>query len=410
MQHPGRDRRRVFPAAGLQAKWDRCERLFRDPAEVAGHLSGFGQAEADLLRGRTQGPFWDILKELDVSLLVTREYEHLVLALSPIGPAATTYFRLPHPSGVAVDSGRGRVYVAATRNPNQIFEFAPAEPVDERSSFSGPPPPPLLPRRAIFYPGSLYIHELAIVGRGLFANAVGTNSVVKISDTGDARRVWWPRCLDTLGTDAFTRNYLQLNSIAAGGAISSSFFSASTDRPSRRRPGHRNFPVDGKGVIFSGRTGEVVARGLTRPHSARLHRGKLWVDNSGYGEVGCISDGRLTVAARLPGWTRGLCFRGDIMFVGTSRIIQRFHHYAPGLEPSACVCGVHVLEASSGRRLAGIVWPAGYQIFSVECLPRDLASGFPFRVSRPAPQLVRKLFFRYKTVAGKPNQGVKHDR
>ena len=43
--------------------------------------------------------------------------------------------------------------------------------------------------------------------------------------------------------------------------------------------------------------------------------------NSGYGELGFVSDGRLEVVARLSGWTRGLCIVGDVAFVGTSRVI-----------------------------------------------------------------------------------------
>ena len=76
---------------------------------------------------------------------------------------------------------------------------------------------------------------------------------------------------------------------------------ASADIISARRPGHKNFPVDRRGVIFSGATREPVARGLTRPHSARLHRDQIWVDNSGYGEVGLIEGEKFRAVSRLPG-------------------------------------------------------------------------------------------------------------
>src|SRR5439155_7446833 len=104
--------------------------------------------------------------------------------------------------------------------------------------------------------------------------------------------VWWPRCIETADGPDFGRNYLQLNSIAAGPDLAGSFFSASTDQPSARRPGHRNFAVDRRGVIFAGATREAVVRGLTRPHSARLQGGRVWVDNSGYGELGVVEAGR----------------------------------------------------------------------------------------------------------------------
>src|SRR5262249_28523740 len=139
----------------------------------------------------------------------------------------------------------------------------------------------------------------------------------------------------------FSQNYIQLNSIAAGPDLLSSYFSASSDKISTRRPGHRNYPVDKRGVIFSGITREVVARGLTRPHSARLRQSVLWVDNSGYGQLCYIEDGRAYPVITLPGWTRGLCLIGDVAWVGTSRVLPRFRQYAPGLEVDSSQCGIH---------------------------------------------------------------------
>ncbi len=169
------------------------------------------------------------------------------------------------------------------------------------------------------FPGRLYLHDLAIIGGQLHGNAVGQNAVVRLHDDGRHERVWWPRSIESMGRRAFEQNYLQLNSIAAAANLAGSYFSASTDHPGARRPGHRNFPVDGRGVIFSGKTRQPILRGLTRPHSARLHRGQLWVDNSGYGQLGIVRDGRFEPVATLPGWTRGLCLHKGIAFVGVSR-------------------------------------------------------------------------------------------
>ena len=93
----------------------------------------------------------------------------------------------------------------------------------------------------------------------------GRTLVVRLDDDGRVEAVWWPRCIETETGLATDRNYLQLNSIAAGPTVESSFFSASTDRLSARRPGHRNFAVDKRGVIFSGATREPVVRGLDAP-------------------------------------------------------------------------------------------------------------------------------------------------
>ncbi|HLW67289.1 MAG TPA: DUF4915 domain-containing protein, partial [Gemmataceae bacterium] len=191
------------------------------------------------------------------------------------------------------------------------------------------------------------------------------------------------------------KNYLQLNSIAAGPTLAASYFSASAEKPSGRRPGHLNFPVDRRGVIFSGATREVVCRGLTRPHSARLQHGELWVDNSGYGEVGRVADGQFKPVARLPGWTRGLFFHRSKIFVGTSRVIPRFQHYAPGLDPEKCRTGVHILDLKSGNLLASLFWPQGNQIFAIEGMPCAWSSGFPFEYPQPERGVRIKALFSH---------------
>lgn len=360
--------------------WEECEHELRRPMEVATLWQGASARDLRLLAHETRGDWWDALRQCNVTLLVSREYEHLLVALRAGRRGGdVTFQRLPHPSGLAFDERRGIVHVACTRNPNQIFDLRPV------ASLSPPrnsprvrgPQRPLLPTRIRLLPGCLYTHDLAMIGGKLHANAVGQNCVVTLDEEGGYRPVWWPRCVEVADAPCMDRNYLQLNSIAAGRSLSASYFTASTDAIGKYRPGHLKFAVEGRGVLFSGRAREVVARGLTRPHSARLHRGRVWLANSGYGEVGCVDDGKFHAVARLPGWTRGLCFVDDVMFVGTSRIIPRFRHYAPGLNVAASVCGVHALHVPTGRTLGSLLWPNGYQIFGVQALPATFTDGLP---------------------------------
>jgi uncharacterized protein (TIGR03032 family) len=185
-----------------------------------------------------------------------------------------------------------------------------------------------------------------------------------------------------------------LNSIAAGDSLNDSFFSASVEAPSARRPGHLNWAVDRRGVIFSGRTRQVIGRGLTRPHSARVRDGEVWVDNSGYGEVGRIVSGQFEPVLKMPGWTRGLFFHGDLAFVGTSRVIPKYRRYAPGLEPAKCETGVHVVDLKKGKILASMTWSAGNQIFAIEALPNSVTTGFPFGPGTTKGKKRVELFFR----------------
>jgi uncharacterized protein (TIGR03032 family) len=361
----------------------------RDPAEVVGLWQRAPDHVDDRLVHKTKGPWWRILSDLRITVLVTREYENLLVAVgvSPSGAPQVSFLRLPHPNGIAVDLERGRIHVGATRNPNQIFELGAAKTTRGDDV--------LMPISSQFLPGSTYLHDLAFVGGRLHGNAAARNTVVEIGD-GHARDVWWPRVVEERGIPRTGRNYLQLNSIAAGDTLQKSFFTASTTRTDLRyRPGHPRFRVDRQGVVFDGASREVVASGLTRPHSARLYAERVWVDNSGYGELGWIEDGAFHPQMKLPGWTRGLGFAGDVAFVGTSRVLPRFRAYAPGVTVESCA--VHAVDMKRGRLLASLEWPYGNQIFAVEPVPNSIAPALPFALkpSRSRQAKAQDSFYNY---------------
>jgi uncharacterized protein (TIGR03032 family) len=386
----------------LEALWEHHHAQWRDANAVIALWEGISDPTA--LAYTVSGRFWETLAESGGTLLVTREYEHLVMALRAERDPAITALRLPHPSGIAYDAARGVVHIACTRNPNQVLTLAPYAGAIPRLDMAQPDPNgrPLMPVRSTFFPGSLYMHDLALIGGELHANAVGQNAVVRLHDDGRHERVWHPACIERGQAPIFGQNHIQLNSIAAGATPGTSYYSASADEITELRPGHPDFPVDKRGVIFSGATREPILRGLTRPHSARLHQGRIWVDNSGYGELWAVDpDGAYNVIARLPGWTRGLCLVGDVAWVGTSRVIPRFRQYAPGLDVDASVCGVHAVDLASGAILGSLIWDAGNQIFAIELLPGDFTTGLPF------PALVERdrdaetrLFYAYSVERG----------
>lgn len=377
--------------------WAEDDAAWRDPEEVLAGLKRARALKRGLLDGRVSGDWWTVLERLDACLVVSREYEHLLLALTatPEGPRES-FMSIPHPSGMAFDPIAHRLHVASTRNPNQLYVLAPGCPGEANGRPGRDDARALVALSSSFFPGRLYLHDLALIGGVLHGSAAGLNAIVRLTGPGAYEPAWWPRAIERGGHPDMTRNYLQLNSIAAGERLSSSFFTASTDRPSFRRPGHRNFPVDRRGVIFSGETREPLIGGLTRPHSARLHNGELWVDDSGYGRLAVVRAGQLTTVARLPGWTRGLTFAGDVAFVGTSRVIPRFAHYAPGLDVGASTCAVHALDVRSGQILGSIRWPAGNQIFDIAVLPRSVTLGFAALAGRrQGPRELRSFFFSY---------------
>lgn len=391
-------------AQKLDKLWQGHASEWRNPVEIASQWQNVKPVDVNLLEYKTTGPWWDILDKTQSTMLVTREYEHLAMAITVWNhKPLMSYMQLPHPSGIAVDMKKKTIHIASTRNPNLLFDFGPVSGVLPRYDINLTEKKAetylttLLPKRIRFYPGCFYMHDLAFINGKLHANSVGQNAVIHLGDNGDFERAWWPHCIEKKGDPIFERNHIQLNSIAAGSSIEKSYFSASSDKVSARRPGHKNFPVDRRGVIFSGQTREPVAYGLTRPHSARLYDKHIYVDDSGYGELVIVENPKIQTVTRLPGWTRGLAFHKNIAFVGSSRVIPRFQQYAPGLDVDKSKCGLHAVDLKSGQILASLYWPYGNQIFAIELAPRNMTSGFPMQLGKTdVSEQQKKLFYSFQ--------------
>jgi|GEM_PF-199760 uncharacterized protein (TIGR03032 family) len=81
----------------------------------------------------------------------------------------------------------------------------------------------------------------------------------------------------------------------------------------------RNHRRDG-GVLISIQDNEIIAAGLSMPHSPRWYRGKLWLLNSGTGELGYIESGKFEPVTFCPGFVRGLAFWENFAVVGLSKL------------------------------------------------------------------------------------------
>ena len=75
------------------------------------------------------------------------------------------------------------------------------------------------------------------------------------------------------------------------------------------------------GCVIDVRTGDVVIAGLSMPHSPRFYRDRLWVLNSGAGQLGFVDlqRGVFEPVAFCPGYLRGRAFAGDFALVTLSK-------------------------------------------------------------------------------------------
>ncbi len=172
---------------------------------------------------------------------------------------------------------------------------------------------------AIFAPqaswvtGDLDTHDLVRErdGRMVFANT-RYNCLATTSEAHHFSPLWQPSF--TSGLEVGDRCHL--NGIAVkDGEVTHVSVLARTDTPQ----GWRDAKADG-GALIDTASGEVVLAGLSMPHSPRWADGRLWVLESGTGQLGWVdlARGRFEPVVFCPGYPRGLAFIGHYALIGLS--------------------------------------------------------------------------------------------
>jgi uncharacterized protein (TIGR03032 family) len=207
-------------------------------------------------------------------------------------------------------------------------------------------------------------------GRPLFVNTL-FSCLSAVSDGHSFRPVWTPPFVSRLAPE----DRCHLNGMAMEGKRPRYMTAVSR---SDVADGWRDRRRDG-GVVIDVETSEIVASGLSMPHSPRLHEGKLWLLNSGAGELGFVEpgSGRFEPVAFCPGYARGLAFVGRHAVVGLS--LQRENRTFGGLDLEDQLarrdveprCGLAVFDLASGN-MAGWVRIEGVvrELYDVAFLPR----------------------------------------
>ncbi|MEA1673345.1 TIGR03032 family protein [Nitrospirillum sp. BR 11163] len=114
---------------------------------------------------------------------------------------------------------------------------------------------------------------------------------------------------------------------------------------------------NGGGFAVDVETGEILAQGLSMPHSPRWYRDRLWLLNSGGGQFGYVDGDRggFVAVAECPGFARGLSFVGDYAIIGLSQL--RANSFASGIALNAKLqagniqqrCGLQIVDLRTGR-------------------------------------------------------------
>jgi uncharacterized protein (TIGR03032 family) len=308
----------------------------------------------------------------------------------------------PKPMGLCYDAG-GRLTLTGAY---QVIRFENALAAHEQvnQTFDACFMP-----RTVHMTGRLDAHDVGLDGAG---EAVFVNTRFNCLATTDPRHsfraLWRPPFI----SDIVDEDRCHLNGLAMQDGTPAYVTAISR---SNTIDGWRDRRADG-GVVIDVRSGAVVCEGLSMPHSPRLHRGELWVLNSGTGELGVVADlasgkGRFVPLAFCPGFLRGLAFHGNHAIVGLSKPrYKRFEGLALDERlrsaDSEPWCGLQIIDLARGTcvdwfRIDGPV----AELYDVEVLPgiacpmavslgsSELAGLITYegRTPRPAPASVEDL-------------------
>ena len=323
--------------------------------------SGFVEAQAspDFTSVHTQ-TFAELLDKLGSTLIVTTyQSGRVILVRSDRGELNTHLRSFPNPMGVAVAPGR-----LALGTQREIVEFFDMPAVSKQLDPPGKHDAVYVPRASVVT-GDVRVHDVAYANGHLVFVNTRFSALCGLDGQHSFVPVWRPPFVTELAPE----DRCHLNGLCvADGHVRFVTVLGRTNEAG----GWRANKAAG-GCILEVPSGRVVSEGLSMPHSPRWHDGRLWVLESGKGEIGVVdaTTGRVQTLAKLPGFTRGLAFAGPFAFVGLSQV--RETSTFSGLPLTETVkerkCGVWVIDIRNGQTVAFLRFEGTVQeIFDVQIL------------------------------------------
>ena len=304
--------------------------------------------------------FASLLQQAKGTLLVTTYQAGKLAVLRAHDGRLRTLFRsFEQPMGLAVDAARLAI---GTRNQVWLFRNAPdiaaqIEPIGAHDAC-------FLPRSS-HVTGDIRGHELGWQGDELWVVNTRFSCLCTISSDYSFVPRWRPPFVSALAAE----DRCHLNGLAMDDQ-GPKYVTALGE--SDAADGWRERKADG-GCVIDVPSGALVCRGLSMPHSPRLHGGHLWVLESGRGRLLRVDqkDGQLTEVATFPGYARGLAFAGRFAFIGLSKIRETstFGGLPISEQRKELKCGVWVVDLKSGACCAFVEFTSSVEeIFDVQLL------------------------------------------
>jgi uncharacterized protein (TIGR03032 family) len=309
--------------------------------------------------------FVALLHQLGLSLLVTTYQANKLLVVRAAGAGLSTLIRhFDKPMGLAVDARR-----LALGTLNQVWLFRNAPDIALRIEPAGAHDACYLPR-SCHVTGDIAVHEMAWGGDELWI----VNTRFSCLCTVDADYSFVPRWQPPFITGLAAEDRCHLNGLALTPGERETLvprYVTALGEADTRDGWRPNKPHGG--CLIDIPSGEIVARGLSMPHSPRWHDGRLWLLESGTGRLVLVdtATGGWQSVAELPGFARGLAFAGPYAFVGLSKIREKSAMTGVPLAQrrNQLKCGVAVMDTRNGGLVALLEFQTAVEeIFDVQVL------------------------------------------
>jgi uncharacterized protein (TIGR03032 family) len=313
------------------------------------------------LRSVNSSNLAEILNQLGSSLMVTTYQTGKLVAVRRDGDGVNTHFR-QFESPMGLDWRGGRLAIG-TRS--QVFEYHNVPSLLPKMQPPGKHDACFVPRRS-HYTGDVRIHDVAYAGGELWLVATRFSCLATLDNEHSFVPRWRPPFVSALAAE----DRCHLNGLCV---VDDEVRYVTALGTSDEAGGWRQNKARG-GVVMDVPSNEIVAPGLSMPHSPTWYRDKLWVLESGEGNIGYVDldTGKVETVAQLPGFTRGLSFAGPLAFVGLSEV--RESATFGGIPLTGRLeerqCGVWVVNIETGQTIAFLRFEDLVQeIFAVKVLP-----------------------------------------
>src|SRR5262245_24934871 len=284
--------------------------------------------------------FVEVLHRLGASLLVSTYQANKLLAVRAGGGGLSTLVRtFDKPMGLGAAGGR---LALGTRK--EVWFLRNAPDLAPRIEPAGRHDACFLPRAA-HVTGDIAVHELAWAGEELWLVNTRFSCLCTLHPDYSFVPRWRPPFVTALAAE--DRCHLNGLALVAGRP---SYVTALGETDTAN--GWRADKPQG-GCLMEVSSGAVISRGLSMPHSPRWHDDRLWLLESGTGQLVLVegATGRRQQVAELPGFARGLALSGPYAFVGLSRIRKTSAMDGVPLADRSeqLKCGVAVVDLQSCR-------------------------------------------------------------